>query len=162
MKFVAAMAGAAIAIAGAASAVPVTPQEVRDVLSANGATELNIIPTENSTSSQVSGKIDGVNFVADVRVCGDDRKDCKAVLLFANFSLDRDALPEDYVHMNDYNDRRTWGRAYVLPDQIGVDYAVDLYDENAFGRNEVETWQVILSSFREHNSVPEDKSKAKE
>ena len=149
------LAGSAAWICGTASAVPVSPQDVSDLLAAFGASDLIIIPTEESTNSQISGQIDGVHFIADTRDCDADRTGCKVVLFYANFDLERDAAPEDYLSMNMYNDRRTWGRAYVLGNQIGVDYAVDLYDENELGQNEIETWQIILDSFREHNT-PED------
>ena len=147
-----------LTFAGIAQAVPVTPQEVSDTLAAHGVADLSITPTEGSSSSKVNGAIDGVNFIADVRDCADDGTGCKTVLLFANFSLDREAISEDYVKANSYNDRRTWGRAYVLGNEIGVDYAVDLYDENVFGENEVSTWKIILNAFKEHHTeAPKEK-----
>ena len=143
---------ASVALAGAAQAVPVTPQEVRDMLTTHGATDLSITPTEGSSSSKISGAIDGVNFTADVQGCTDDGTDCKIVLVFANFWLGRDAVNEDYLKANSYNDRNTWGRAYVLANEIGVDYTVDLYDENTFGENEVSTWKIILNAFKDHHT----------
>ena len=151
-------AGILASVSTFAYAVPVSPQDVIRVLKANGATDVSSETDEDGNGVEVYGTINDVNFIANAIDCNPGNTSCKAILFFANFDLDRAAMPEDYVKANEYNDGRTWGRAYVLDDQIGIDYAVDLYDENRFGTNEVETWGVIIDSFLEHN---DDADKAK-
>lgn len=146
-------ANALIFAATTAQAETITPQQVSDRLAMYGVSELLITPTEESNSSMITGTIDDVKFIADVRDCEADRTGCLTVLFFANFRLGRETVSDDYIQANAYNDRRTWGRAYVLVDEIGVDYAVGLNDENEFGENEIEIWKLVLSAFKEHNSV---------
>ena len=143
-------------LSATASAVPITPADVGAVLSANDVLDVEIDPIEAGSDFAIgSGTVDlggsTVNFTTRIMRC-DDGITCKTVLMFANFALGRPARPGDYEAVNSYNDTYPFGRAYVYVDEngdasVGVDYVVDLEDENVFGANEVSTFGIILSSF---------------
>lgn len=156
-----ALIGAAFGLSLSASAVPTTSTDVARIFEANGITNIDADPAEGDTAL-VSGSIDlgagtPVNFTARIMRC-EDGANCRTVLIFANFDLGREVRTNDYVAVNSYNDSYPYGRAYVFVDQdgmasVGVDYVVDLEDENAFGENEVETFRIVVSSFIDHIST---------
>lgn len=156
-----ALLGAAFGLSLSAAAVPTSSTDIARIFEANGITNIEADPAEGDFAL-VSGSVDigtdtPVNFTARVMRC-EDGANCRTVLMFANFDLGREVRASDYVAVNGYNDSFPYGRGYVYVDQdgmasIGVDYVVDLEDENAFGENEVETFQIIVSSFIDHIST---------
>jgi hypothetical protein len=135
---------------------PVTAETVEAVLADHGVTDITFYPDEGDSIGSLEGLYPDLDVGFSVRLLRcEDGPDCFTALFFANFDLERTPEASDYFDMNSYNDTYPFGRAYVYEDEdgtaaIGVDYVVDLEDENVFGDNEVATFGVILSSFIDH------------
>ncbi len=142
-----------------AYAVPATVDEVMEILRDNGVENLERDDSFDEFThvygSLKVGDDDPVVFTTRVMRC-DQQDQCRTILMFANFDMGRPLEPSDYETVNGYNESYPFGRAYVFNDEeanevtIGIDYVVDLEDENAFGTNEVNTFQIIIGSFFEH------------
>ena len=154
------VAAAALAtFAVSARAEPASVEEIMEVLRENGAEDLERDDSsEEFTQIYGSLRVDAeepVMFTTRVMRCNMLDK-CSTVLMFANFDMGRPLAQDDYVTVNAYNDSYPFGRTYLYNNEdtnevtIGIDYVVDLEDENTFGSNEINTFRIILNSFFEH------------
>lgn len=151
-------AAAAFGFVMSAAAVPTNPASVQSTLTSAGATGVTADPGQGdyviTYGSIDPGTGSTVNFTARLMRC-ENNANCKTVLQFANFDMERTVRPADYEAINAYNDSYPFGRAYIYTYDdgnfaFGVDYVTDLDDENQFGTNEVETFKIVLGSFLDH------------
>ncbi len=144
---------AGLAMAASASAqnvTAVTAEELEQVLADAG---LNPEMTEEAATRApvASGRVGDISFWVRALDCAGVPKACENLVFFANFSLGREATPQDFRIVNSFNDSQVFGRAYVLPgrNEVGVDYVIDLGGGVAMDHltGNVARWSDVLGAF---------------
>ena len=134
---------AAVAALAASSVAPPAAAEVKSALTGAeieavlaeaglGATAMSDLSSGAPVFKVVAE--DGEFFVRALDCAGAREVACATLVLFRNFSLQEGrAAPMHYEIVNEYNETKLSGRAYVLKgtgpggaDQVGVDYVVEL------------------------------------
>jgi len=149
-----ALAATAALFATTASAVPATPEAVEALLASMNTTDI-VTETVDDTIVRIDATRQGYNFTVRLMDCTEGTN-CVSSMIFATFNMDARPTLAEFTHINLYNDNYPFGRAFLIGDTetdgylVGVDYAVSLADENAFGADEVNLFFVILDSFIAH------------
>lgn len=126
-------AGATLLAASAASSAAaqmvseVTADELESALSSAG---LSPTMAEDAASGApvAAGKLGETIFWVRAMGCGGTPAACENLMFFANFDLGRGVTPKDYTVINNYNESKVFGRAYIIESeaQVGVDYVIEL------------------------------------
>lgn len=146
----AAMTLAAASIAAAQMTSAVTGDELESILAEAGLSPS--MAEDPATGWPVAGgKLGEVVFWVRALDCAGAPLACENLMFFANFDLGRSATPKDYVVINDYNDSKVFGRAYLIEaeSQVGVDYLIDLSGGVSMDHitQSVARWADVVSAF---------------
>ncbi len=138
------------ATASAQNLTAVTAAQLEEILADAG---LNPEMTEEAATRApvASGRVGDISFWVRALDCSGAPKACENLVFFANFTLGREATPQDFRIVNSFNDSQVFGRAYVIPGrgEVGVDYVIDLGGGVAMDHitGNVARWADVLGAF---------------
>lgn len=147
---IAALAGGAVM---SASAYPITPEDAANLLR-NMDSENVEVTTISDEISRIDAQRNGYYYSVRMMDCVDDRG-CNSVMQFATWSMDGSPDFEMYEKINHYNDSYPFGRAFIYQGgeegySVGVDYVIDLSDEQNYNDDDVEMFFNVIESFVGH------------
>lgn len=151
---------AALAVAGAAPAAAQIAVERPSGVSADDlfraftsqGYELSEARADGSRRTQIELQGEApVNILIRPVGCTSER-DCQAVIIFANFDISNGVSDAQRTAVLRYNDTKYFGRAYALPDKVGIDSVVRIDSLSDFGylTNRIKDFSKILPTFLKH------------
>lgn len=146
---------AALTLAPAALAKPMTPETAAAMMRDAGDTDVTINST-TETAFRIDAARDGVYY--SVRLFGcDAQKACSGAMMFATFAEPGALNLSVYERNNEYNDSYPYGRGFLLPSNdggatytIGLDYAIDISGEAELGNDDIDLFFGILDAYVRH------------
>jgi hypothetical protein len=113
------------------------------------------LTTDGDGDPMIMGRADGLNFRVQTYDCNEQApRRCRSLQFVASFALQHKATTDDFEAMNEYNQKKVYGRAFI--DENG-DAAIDMVVNLAGGvmaanlMDQVGTWKTyVLDVFVEH------------
>ena len=113
------------------------------------------LTTDQYGDPLIMGAADGLKFRVQSYDCNEQApRRCHSLQFVASFALQHQATPDDFVAMNDYNQKKVYGRAFI--DENG-DAAIDMVINLTGGvmaanlMDQVGTWKsYVLDVFVQH------------
>lgn len=141
---------AAISLATAASAQPITPKLAEKIVGDFGA---NILETRAGSDSAhvIDAESDGTNISVRLGDC-DAETYCSYVMMFATFDLGGPVDEAALQKTNGYNDSHSYGRAFAIPGLdsngvVGIDYVIDISGDANFDTADLERFKSVLAAY---------------
>ncbi len=153
----------AAAVAGAVLSTPVyadgtiyndlSGSEIVALLDAHGYSAT--LTTDPGGDPLIMGAADGLKFRVQTYDCNSQApRRCRSLQFVASFALEHKATSDDFMAMNDYNQKKVYGRAFI--DENGdaaIDFVVNL-SGGVMAANlmdDVGTWKTyVLDTFVQH------------
>ncbi len=148
-----------------------TSEEIEAVLTAAGLSPQTLLDSKTRTPVFKVATEDGGEFWVRTLDCKGAPPACSTLVFFRNYTLQEGvASATHYEIVNDYNEAKLSGRAYVLKgagpngaDQVGVDYVIELdggVSQDHLARR-IAHWsevvRVFVQSFREGRAARSDR-----
>ena len=127
--------------------------EIAELLDAHGYSAT--LTTDDHGDPLVMGSADGLKFKVFTYDCNNQApRRCRSLQFVSAFSLGHKPTPDDYVAMNQYNNDRVFGRAFIDTNgDAAVDFVVNL-SGGVLAANlmdDVGTWKTyVLEKFIQH------------
>jgi hypothetical protein len=151
---------AALTLAPAALAAPITPEAAAEVLRAAGDTEVTVNDA-GDTAVRIDANRGGVFYSVRLFSC-DEARSCVGVMIFATYAEPGALDLSVYERNNQYNDSFPFGRGFLLPGEegdgtytIGLDYSLDIGGEANFDNDDVDLFFGALDAYVTHMESPE-------
>jgi len=146
---------AALTLAPAALATPMTPEAAATIMRDAGDTDV-VVNWVTESAARIDAARDGIYY--SVRLFGcDEQKVCSGVMMFATYAEPGTLDLSVYERNNEYNDSYPYGRGFLLPSNdgdgtytIGLDYAIDISGEAELGNDDIDLFFGILDAYVRH------------
>lgn len=92
-----------------------------------------------------------VNIIIRPVGCTGER-DCKSIIIFANFDISNGVSDALRAAVMSYNDTNYYGRSYALPNKVGIDTVVriDNRGDLPYLSNRIKDFRAVLPVFLKH------------
>ena len=135
-------------------AYPLSAEDAANLLRQYGAEDVEVFDLDNDVHV-IDAKKNTYNFSVRMMDCSDEGR-CRSVMMFSNFNMAGAPDIDQYNRINHFNDSRPFGRAFLLGQpyeedyKVGVDYVIDISQENNFNAADLDLFFIVVDSFVEH------------